>query len=101
MIVRSQTNGQLLCNDPTSHALMAAEFCRHWGNADFATPTAYDVIMSAIAQHDNGWYEWEAAPQLDGNGAPLAFIPGPPYLEKLALWQLGIDRAAGQHPYMG
>jgi len=101
MIVQSRPNGQLLCINQTTHALMAAQFCRHWGNADFAKPTPYEVVMAAIAQHDNGWYEWEAAPEVDGNGAPLAFIPGPLYTEKLPIWQRGIDRAAAQHPYMG
>lgn len=101
MLVRTQPNGQLLCVNQTSHALMAAQFCRHWGNQDFAKPAPYDVVINAIAQHDNGWYEWEAAPEIDAQGAPLAFIPGPAYTEKLAIWQLGIDRAAAQHPYMG
>ncbi len=58
-------------------------------------------MINAIAQHDNGWYEWETAPETDANGAPLAFIPGPPYTEKLPIWQRGVDRAAAQHPYMG
>jgi hypothetical protein len=101
VLVRAQPNGQLLCVNQTSHALMAAQFCRHWGNRDFAKPVPYDVVMSAIAQHDNGWYEWEATPEIDGDGAPLAFIPGPAYAQKLTIWQRGIDRAAAQHPYMG
>jgi hypothetical protein len=101
MIVHTRPNGQWLCINQTSHALMAMEFCRHWGNGDFAKPAPYDVVMSAIAQHDNGWYEWEAAPEVDDHGAPLAFIPGPSYAGKLPIWQRGIDRAAAQHPYMG
>jgi hypothetical protein len=101
MIIRTQPNGQLFCANQTSHALMAAQFCRHWGNHDFATPSPYDLVMNAIAQHDNGWFEWEIAPQVDANGAPLAFIPGPSYTEKLPIWQRGINRAAAQHPYMG
>jgi hypothetical protein len=101
MIVRTLATEQLLCINQTSHALMAAELCRQWGNAEFAKPAPYEVVMSAIAQHDNGWYEWESAPEVDAEGAPLAFIPGPPYWEKIPIWQKGIDRAAAQHPYMG
>ena len=41
---------------------MAADFCRHWGNDAFAVPTPYEPVIMAIAQHDNGWYEWEEAP---------------------------------------
>ena len=101
MLVHTLANGQLLCINQTSHALMAAAFCRRWGNADFAKPVPYELVMDAIAQHDNGWYEWELAPQLDAAGAPLAFIPGPHYSVKLPIWQLSVDRAAAQHPYMG
>jgi hypothetical protein len=101
MITRALPNGQLLCINQTSHALMAAQFCRHWGNADFATPSPYGLIMNAIAQHDNGWYEWEVAPEIGDDGIPLDFMHGPTAEIKLGLWQRGIDRAAAQHPYMG
>lgn len=59
MIVRELADGRLLCIRQTSHALMAAAFCRHWGNADFAPPAPYEPVLLAIAQHDNGWTEWE------------------------------------------
>ena len=101
MITRPMPNGQLLCINQTSHALMAAEFCRHWGNRDFAAPAPYQPVLTGIAQHDNGWYEWELAPLLRADGAPMDFLHGPPPHEKLALWQRGIDRAAAQHPYAG
>ena len=101
MIIRTQPNGQLFCVNQTSHALMAAEFCRHWGNREFATPSPFELVINAIAQHDNGWFEWEAAPQVDATGAPIDFIPGLAYDKKLEIWQRGINRAAAQHPYMG
>lgn len=101
MIIRPHAEDKLLCINQTSHGLMAAEFCRHWGNRDFAAPTPYAPVMAGIAQHDNGWYEWELAPQLRPDGAPMDFLHGPPPAEKLALWQLGVERAAAQHPYAG
>ena len=99
MIVREMPNGQLLCIHQTSHALMAEEFCRHWGNADFATPAPYSETMLAIAQHDNGWHEWELAPQLRDDGFPMDFVHHTDVIEKIALWRRSIDRAASQHPY--
>lgn len=80
---------------------MAAQFCRHWGNGDFATPKPYDVVMDAIAQHDNGWYEWEVAPEINDDGAPVDFMHGPAAEVKRALWRRGVDRSAAQHPFMG
>jgi hypothetical protein len=80
---------------------MAAEFCQHWGNADFATPTPHALVMNAIAQHDNGWYEWECEPEIDTEGRPMDFIHGPDGETKRTLWRRGIARSAAQHPYMG
>jgi hypothetical protein len=99
MIVREMPNGQLLCIHQTSHALMAEEFCRHWGNRDFARPQPYTAVMLGIAQHDNGWYEWELAPQLRNDGYPMDFMHGPLASVKLDLWRCGVHRAYAQHPY--
>jgi hypothetical protein len=101
MIVRAQPDGRLLCIHQTSHALMAYGFCRHWGNSDFAAPTPHAPVLAGIAQHDGGWSEWEAAPRLRADGAPMDFMHGPSLAEKLAIWQRGIERAAAQHPYAG
>lgn len=101
MILRDMPDGHLLCINQTSHALMAEEFCRHWGNHEFARPEPYSAVMLGIAQHDNGWYEWEQCPQLRDDGRPMDFLHGPPGEEKLALWQRGVDRAGAQHPYAG
>ncbi len=82
-------DGRLLCINQTSHALMAAEFCHHWGNRDFACPQPYAAVMLGIAQHDNGWYEWEQRPHLRGDGYPMDFLHGPPGEEKIALVATG------------
>lgn len=92
-------NGQLLCINQTSHALMAAEFCRYWGNQDFAPPTPYAEVMLAVSQHDNGWYEWELKPKLRPDGYPMDFLHDPDVLGKLNLWRRGINRSYEQHPY--
>lgn len=99
MIIRSMPNGQLLCIHQTSHALMAEEFCRHWGNREFARPGPYSAVMLAIGQHDNGWTEWEQAPQLCDDGTPMDFLHGPIGVAKLHIWQRGVDRVFAQHPY--
>lgn len=99
MIVREMANGQLLCIHQTTHALMAEQFCRHWGNADFARPQPYTATMLAIAQHDNGWHEWELHPRLRDDGYPMDFMHDDEPLNKLALWRRGVDRVFMQHPY--
>jgi hypothetical protein len=99
MIVRELPTGELLCIHQTTHALMAAELCRHWGNRDFAHPEPPAPVMLGIAQHDNGWYEWELYPKLRADGYPQDFIHETDLLAKLHLWQRGIDRLYAQHPY--
>lgn len=99
MIVREMSNGQLLCINQTTHALMAEQFVRHWGNSDFAPPTPYTEMMLAVSQHDNGWYEWELQPRLCANGYPMDFLKDDDPLAKIDLWRLSVKRVYAQHPY--
>lgn len=99
MIVRELPNGQLLCLNQTTHAYMAEQFCRHWGNHHFDLPNPYAATMLAIGQHDNGWYEWELAPKLRADGYPLDFLHDPDGVGKVGLWRRGVKRIFEQHPY--
>ena len=99
MIVRELPTGQLLCLNQTTHAYMAEQFCRHWGNHHFDQPTPYAATMLAIGQHDNGWYEWELAPRLRADGYPMDFLHDDDWVAKVSLWQRGIQRIFAQHPY--
>jgi hypothetical protein len=101
VIIHQLPDNRLLCIRQTTHALLAHEFCRHWGNSDFARPKPYTAVMLAISQHDNGWYEWEEQPCLREDGFPVDFLHGPTGGEKRALWQRSVDRTYAQHPYAG
>lgn len=101
MIIHQLPDNRLLCIHQTAHALLAHEFCRHWGNRDFAMPAPYAPVMLALSQHDNGWYEWEECPRLCEDGYPVDFLHGPTAGEKRALWQRSVDRTYAQHPYAG
>jgi hypothetical protein len=101
MIVRELNDGRLLCIRQTTHALVSQAFCRHWGNETFARPDPFDAVLMAIGQHDNGWFEWEEAPEIRPDGYPMDFLAGPRVADKIALWQRGMDRAYAQHPYAG
>src|SRR5690606_9441277 len=84
-----------------THALQATSFCRHWGNADFAPPEPFDAVMAGVFLHDNGWSEWEGAPEVRPDGYPMDFVHGPHWSPKLDLWRRGVARAFAQHPYAG
>ena len=99
MIVREMSDGRLLCINQTSHALLSEALCRHWGNHEFARPQPYDVVMTAIGQHDNGWHQWESAPKLRADGYPMDFIHEDDPLGKVDLWRRGVAQSYDQHPY--
>ncbi|MEZ4618418.1 MAG: DUF3891 family protein [Caldilineaceae bacterium] len=62
MIVRDMPNGQVLCLHQTTHALNGRTICAPLGQCRFCQTDPYAETMLAVAQHDNGWYEWECAP---------------------------------------
>ncbi len=101
MIVRDLGDGQLLCINQTTHAMQAVGFCRHWGGPGFMAPAPFEAVMAGIFLHDNGWFEWEQAPEVRPDGYPMDFVHGPAWEEKLELWRRGVWRAFAQHPYAG
>jgi hypothetical protein len=93
------------------HGGLAGTLAAHWGNKEFAQPGDYEPaangeelrreVVLAIAEHDNGWWEWEADPPLspdDGLPQGLSEVLKHP-LEGMERWRLGIPRLAARHPY--
>ena len=84
----------------------------HWGNREFHQPGRYaeshdplrlqaEVIL-AIAQHDNGWWEWEAAPEVSAeDGLPLGLTElVADQQQAMERWRTGIPRFKESHPYV-
>lgn len=77
-------------------ALMAAG----WGSDGFARPEPFAPLELAAACHDEGWREWEAAPEIDGEGRPLDFVE----LDRARhtdLYRDGIAAAVARDPRAG
>jgi hypothetical protein len=51
-----------------------------------------DEVLAAIRHHDDGWCAWEAAPRLDADGRPVAFVEIEPD-EVVAIWTGSVDAA--------
>jgi hypothetical protein len=93
------------------HAELAGLLAANWGNDEFARPGQFASaddpeqlraeIVLAIAQHDNGWWEWEAAPELSEiDGLPLDLRDVlKNRQEAMNRWRLGIPRFSRDHPY--
>lgn len=54
-----------------AHALLAAKLVTYW--RDEQHPLRWTETLNAIAQHDNGWQEWEAGERLTEAGTPRDF----------------------------
>jgi hypothetical protein len=110
-VLKTVLDDAVVCVTQPDHARVSGYLAAHWGNAAFARPeqlTAADEpealraeILLAVAEHDNGWWEWEAAPSLapeDGLPLDLSEVQRDPGFG-LERWRLGVARFAEQHPY--
>ena len=91
MIVRSSGHVLHLITQP-DHAALAGEIMRKWEPLREAERRT--SILLAIAEHDNGWREPDAAPSTDAaSGAIQDFIVIPAPVRQ-AVWPRGIARLA-------
>lgn len=95
------------------HAEVAGFLAAHWGNDEFARPghfadtddpqRLHAETVLAIAQHDNGWWESDATPELSQtDGLPMGLAEVlKNQQEGMNRWRLGIPRFTRHHPYVG
>ncbi len=92
------------------HAKVSGFLAAHWGNDEFARPGYYSdspdpeklraETVLGIAEHDNGWWEWEASPEPDLDGLPkglTAVLKN--QQEGMNRWRIGIPRLSEKHTY--
>ncbi len=97
MIVRSAGTSRLLISQP-DHAALSARIMREWRPGGFPDAPRRSDILLAIAEHDNGWREVDAAPVIDeATGRIHDFVTAPDAIKR-DLWPRGVDRLAGT-PY--
>ena len=92
------------------HAAISGYLAAHWGSGEFAAPGYFAASFDAerlraetvlgVAEHDNGWWEWEADPEIDPrDGLPLHLIDMS-QRAGFANWRRGIARFEHSHPYV-
>ena len=96
MIVRPHGTSSLLITQP-DHAALAARIMERWQADGFPVNPRRGEILRAVAEHDNGWIEFDAKPMLGADGAVLDFstVDGE---VKRNVWPRAIARLA-RHPY--
>jgi hypothetical protein len=83
---------QVLVIRQTDHAFLAAFFAREWGNEKFTKPQPSVSFCLAVAEHDNGWTDWELQSTLDPKThLPYSFMSIPTEAH-IAIYQRGIER---------
>ena len=92
MIARRAGDALLLISQP-EHARLAARLMEHC--APLAGRPRRGEILRAIAQHDDGWLEIDAAPTIDPASGELADFLGVPLATKQGVWDRCLDRLAG------
>jgi len=120
-MLKSIVDGRIHLVTQPDHAQISGALAAHWGGANgFAMPGQFDgahrprawrnEVVLAIAEHDNGWWEWEAMPTISPHdGLPIGLgeasrTPDPTErarwrAEGFDRWRRGVGRLSERHPY--
>ncbi|MCA9263704.1 MAG: DUF3891 family protein [Planctomycetales bacterium] len=111
-MLRTVRNGDVWFVSQPDHAAVSGYLAAHWGNKRFSPLGCFSPVVDAarslraecvfgIAQHDNGWWEWEADPEL----CPSDHLPLDLFDDRMSRqggfrrWLAGIERNQDRHPY--
>jgi hypothetical protein len=108
-LLKTKIDGQTWLISQPGHAAVSGYLSAHWGNGEFTKPGHFGTAPNpgalraetifAIAEHDNGWWEWEGDPQIDpADGLPLHLTDLSPE-QSFERWRLGVPRFRQEHPY--
>ncbi len=77
----------------TSHAWLAGQIARAWGNQQFSVPEPKEELLLAVELHDIGWTDWEQQPEINAEtGLPYNFLEMP-LLTHIEIWKNGAKKA--------
>jgi len=110
-MLKTRFNDSIRLVTQPNHAVASGYMAAHWGNEEFTKLGFYDNCSESdklaaetifgIAEHDNGWWEWESSPtssESDKLPLGLAEVLSDPK-ESTQRWQIGTTRFEDSHPY--
>lgn len=96
MIVRPDGDALVLVRQ-RDHARLSADLMAAWREGGLAEDPRREEILAAVAGHDDGWVEPDAAPIFDpASGRPHDFVTAPDDV-RLSVWPRGVDRVRARH----
>jgi len=72
-MLRLETDNGYWLVTHVDHAHLAGAFAAKWGNEKFRSPEPRARVLKGISQHDDGWRDRDAEPQITRQGRPSAF----------------------------
>jgi hypothetical protein len=82
------------------HAHLAGRLAEAWGATGFAPLVPRRELLWAIDHHDDGWHEWDQAPDVNPAGEPRQFTEMD-HDVALPIWTDSIEQAASAGPLEG
>lgn len=99
MLVTSRGDRRIVITQ-ADHARLAASFLALFRLPELLANPRRQELLRAVAEHDNGWWESDSAPELDpAIGAPRDFR-ALGREARWAVWRRGVERFAGEAPYV-
>lgn len=99
MIVVPEVDGWIVVTQ-ADHARLGAEMLRLFRALEIAAHPRRNALLEAIAAHDDGWWESDAAPTLAPSGdGPVDFRSLPP-ARRREVWLRSVERHVERSPYV-
>jgi len=99
MIVATAPQGSRLVTQ-SDHARLAAELLRLFRLPELVGHPRRELLLRAVAEHDNGWWEADAAPRLDAKRASALDFRDFAADLRQEIWHRGVERYAAESPYL-
>jgi hypothetical protein len=96
VIVRPEGDTLVLVRQP-DHARLSGDLVAAWREDGLPEDPRREEILAAVAGHDDGWAEPDAAPLWDpASGRPYDFVTAPDDV-RLSVWPRGVERVRARH----
>jgi hypothetical protein len=99
MIVTTAPPGSRLVTQ-ADHARLAADLLRLFRIPKLLEHPRRELLLRAVAEHDNGWWEADAAPRRDATGATALDFRDLAADLRREIWLRGVERYAAESPYL-